>query len=161
MSIIGVGETLVTAAVPQVAVARFGARAILYLVAAVLAAGLLWFVGDRLFFAPARHKAEVAQLATTVKASAAVTETAKDATATGTEIQIVRDRIERITRENTVRIMAAPGASAAVTPEFDAAWLAAVCVRDANQHDPACDAVPRSAAGNGDGADAGRADPAG
>lgn len=146
---------------PQAWLAGKGVQLALRLVALVAALLLLWFVVDRLFIAPGRHKAEVAQLGTEIKASQAVTETAKDATATGAEIQIVRDRIERITRENTVRIMAAPGASAAVTPEFDAAWLAAVCVRDANQHDPACDAMPRPAAGDGDGADTGRADPAG
>ena len=146
---------------PQAWLAGKGVQLVLRLVALVAALLLLWFVVDRLFIAPGRHKAEVAQLGTEIKSSAAVTETAKDATTTGAEIQIVRDRIERITRENTVRIMAAPGASAAVTPEFDAAWLAAVCVRDANQHDPACDALPRSVASDGDGADAGRADPAG
>lgn len=112
------------------------------ILAAALAIGLLVAGGIiiyRVFYAP-KHAAEKLQAAKVETATAKVqTEIAKDAVAVN-QRQIERVRtIERITHENTVRIMAAPGADNPIASAVDRAFIDALCLRrEATRSDPAC-----------------------
>lgn len=135
--------------VPGLVPARLIVYAVLGLIAAIVVGFLIWWF----FVHPAHQKAALAQSHVETKAAEAVVEKAKDAQATGDRVQIVHDTIERITRENTTRIMSAQGAGDPLPPAVDSAWIAGLCLRAGARGQSACDPVPRDAAGISDGAD--------
>lgn len=108
---------------------------------AALAIGVLVLGGivvNRLFFAPGAAKVERAQDKADAGGARVQAENARDGIATGDRIIERNHEIERITRENTVRIMAAPGAGVAADPGFAPAWRSALCLRDAYRDSAAC-----------------------
>jgi hypothetical protein len=112
------------------------ALAAVLVLALIVAGGVVIY---RVFYAPERA-AEKVQTAKVETATAKVqTEIAKDAVAVN-QRQVERVRtIERITHENSVRIMAAPGADNPIAPAVDREFLAALCLRrQATRADPAC-----------------------
>ncbi|WP_310496503.1 hypothetical protein [Sandarakinorhabdus sp.] len=125
-------------------------------VGALMALGIVGFVFDRLFLAPGRAKQAAIQFKADVGGAEAQAAAAKDAVATGERIERVRETIERTTRENTIRIMAAPGAGdpvpAAVAVELDRA----LGLRNAYQGHGASQRVPDPAAGVGADGNTGR-----
>lgn len=125
------------------------------LVALAIVGTVVWW----LFFRPGQLKEEAATAKVGQAAAAAQAGAAVDAVATGDRLRETHERIERITRENTIRIMEAPGAASTVPAPVHDAWLRALCLRHAHQSDPACQRLPQPAAGLGAAADTGRPDP--
>jgi len=103
---------------------------------------VLW-VAYTLFIAPrkAREAAAAAKVERRVGETAVAT--GKDALATTERVIERNTRVERLTRENTTRILAAPGANDTIPAAVDAAWLASICARDGRAVDPACEGLAR------------------
>lgn len=95
-------------------------------------------VAYRALWAPGEAKRAAVQAKAEVGGAKVQAENAKDAVALGDRVIERNNRIERITRENTVRIMAAPGASVAADPGLADAWVSALCLRDAYRGASAC-----------------------
>jgi len=107
--------------------------------AALLVVALLWWFVWWFFIRPDKLQDEAIAARVDGAAAGVQSENAQaavDATADKVERQIVT---ERITRENTIRIMAAPGAQDPIPPAVDERLLYALCLRrEATQSDPAC-----------------------
>ncbi len=114
------------------------ARLVIYAVAALVALGLAWFVIDRLFLAPGRAREAAATAKVERKVGETAVATGKDALATTERVIERNTRVETLTRENTTRILAAPGANDTIPAAVDAAWLASICARDGRGDDPQC-----------------------
>ncbi len=130
-------------------------RLIALAVVVAVIAFVLWWVLIR----PVSAQKEAAAAKVEARGAENIAVAAKDATTTGDRVQVLHDRIERITHENTTRILAAPGAAAPVPAAVGDAWLRAICLRNAHQRDPACAGLHDAAAQVGDGADAGGSPP--
>ena len=140
---------------PQVRAAVWGGKALIYVVGVVLLLAAVGVVVWLVFVRPAHDRQAAAQARAEAGAAHGQAETAKDAVATAERVQIVHDRIERITHDNTTRIMAAPGAAEAVPSAVAIELHNALCLRDAYRGDPACNGLPDSAAQVGDRTDPG------
>ena len=138
MNIINAAETAATAALPQVAVAKLGARAILYILAGLAVAALLGWLVWSMFIRPGQQADALKQSQATAAGATSQVETAKAAASTVETFHDTTRIIREITETNHAKIMAAPGAGDALNPAVAAAGRAALCVRPIYAGDPAC-----------------------
>ncbi|KQX19327.1 MULTISPECIES: hypothetical protein [unclassified Sphingomonas] len=129
--------------VPQTRLASL-IRAILpYLLAALLAGFLLWWI----FLRPAQLAREGAQARADSEIQAGATKAATDALNITVDVRDKRAAIDALTRSNQDAILSAAGAGAPVDPAVYSALHDALCLRAAYQSEPDCAAM-RSAGGS-------------
>lgn len=133
-STIGTAAMVATPAGQGIIIGKWIMRAVL----ALLVIAALWFVIDRLFFAPKRAEQKVAQAVATGAAATGQAETAQQA---GGIVERWHEK-ETIIREKTeasrAKILATEGANDAVNPAVARATFDALCLRDAYRGEPAC-----------------------
>jgi hypothetical protein len=125
---------------------------------AILAAGVcaVLLVGWLIFIRPGAAQREVAEAKGAAVVATAEAAKARDSVRIVERTTNTIREIERATSEGNAAILAAPGAAAVLPADVAAAGRHALCLHALYHGDAACRQLPGAAAGQPEGADAGR-----
>lgn len=147
---------VVETAVPQVRVARLGAKGVLYGIAAILAVAALSWLIWALVIRPRNDAVKVATAQAGAVVSDKQAEAVSDAQRVVIDVMNHTSAIDAQTRSNHDRIVNAPGASQTVPPAVAIAGRRSLCLRPTYLGNPACAAfLPDIDSGGVDAAGAG------